>query len=254
MSSAARKGEPWTVALDDVRAGDRIRHDLGDVEALAASIKARGLLQPIAVGPDMELIAGARRIAAFRLLGRERIPCHVVSGLDDAAAMLRAERDENTERKDFTPSEKVALGQRLEALERPRAAERKRAGKAPSENFTEGRGETRDRVGAAIGMSGPTYEKAKAVVAAAEAEPERFGALVEEMDRAGKVDGAFKKLAAEAPRSAPAREREFDSDREAQRVRDWNLARAREWPREKRPLLANELELLANKVRKGIIG
>jgi hypothetical protein len=65
----------------------------------------------------------------------------------------------------------VAIGRRLEALERPKAKERqKRPGFACSEKFTEqaSRGQTRDKVGRAVGMSGVTYQCAKAVVDAAD--------------------------------------------------------------------------------------
>ena len=43
-------------------------------------------------------------------------------------------------------------------------------------------------------MSGRTLEKARAVVAAAAAEPKRFGKLVEYMDETGRVDRAFKQI------------------------------------------------------------
>lgn len=73
-------------------------------------------------------------------------------------ALLIAERDENTCRKDFTPSEAVALGRKLEELEKPAAAERKaEAGKANLPT-SDGRppslapkGATRDKVGAVVG-------------------------------------------------------------------------------------------------------
>jgi hypothetical protein len=45
-------------------------------------------------------------------------------------------------------------------------------------------------------MSGSTYEKAKAVVNAATAEPERFGPIKDEMDRTGKVTPAYEKVRA----------------------------------------------------------
>lgn len=54
------------------------------------------------------------------------------------------------------------------------------------ESFHEvGAGKTRDKIGAALGVSGRGVEKIAAVVAAADAEPERYGKLVEEMDRTG---------------------------------------------------------------------
>ena len=43
-------------------------------------------------------------------------------------------------------------------------------------------------------MSGPTYQRAKAVVVAAKEDPETFGPIAEEMDRTGSVLGAFNKV------------------------------------------------------------
>ena len=74
---------------------------------------------------------------------------------------------------DFAPTEAVAMGLALEAIEKPRAKERKqsglkrgtkaRGGKLPERE----KADTRDAVGAGVGMSGKTYERAKAVVAGA---------------------------------------------------------------------------------------
>jgi ParB-like chromosome segregation protein Spo0J len=51
------------MAIADIKVGKRHRRDLGDIAALAESIKAVGLLHPIVVQPDGKLIAGARRLA-----------------------------------------------------------------------------------------------------------------------------------------------------------------------------------------------
>ncbi len=61
------------------------------------------------------LIAGERRIAAFRKLGRSHIPVTVI----DIEAIARGERDENVCRKDFAPTE---------AYEIRRPSRRKRQG------------------------------------------------------------------------------------------------------------------------------
>jgi N6-adenosine-specific RNA methylase IME4 len=45
-----------------------------------------------------------------------------------------------------------------------------------------------------VGLSGRTYERAKAVVEAAREEPGRYGKLQEAMDRTGKVSGAYRRL------------------------------------------------------------
>jgi ParB family chromosome partitioning protein len=186
------------VELDRITVGPRHRKQLGDIAALARSIADIGLLQPLPITRDFQLVAGHRRLEALRQLGRTTAPVHVVTGLNDAAALLRAERDENICRLDLTRSEKVALGKALEELEQPEAKERQRAGGRAggkgSGKLPEGStGDTRDRVGAALGMSGRIYQMAKAVVDAAEAD-ERYSPLVAEMDRTGNVSRAFRLL------------------------------------------------------------
>lgn len=186
--------------IADIRVGDRRRRDLGDIAGLARSIGELRLLQPICVRPDGTLIDGKRRIEAFRLLGRTHIPVHVV----DIDAIVRGEFAANALRKDFTPSELVAIGQELERVEREQAKERKahdgRPGKLPERQT----GDARDKVAAQIGISGRTFEKARAVVEAANAEPERFGELLADMDRSGRVDRAYQRLKIERARAEHA--------------------------------------------------
>jgi ParB/RepB/Spo0J family partition protein len=198
-----------TIEIDKIKVGDRHRKDLGDIDALAASIDRLKLMQPIVVTGDNRLVAGLRRLEAVRKLGWSTIPVHVVHDRDDALTLLRAEYDENTCRKDFTPSEAVAIGKALEELERPKAQERQEASrtkKGEKVGDAQGggnlpprsgdRGKTRERVAAAVGMSGKTYDKAKKVVEAAEKDSERLGPVKEEMDRTGNVDRAFRETLA----------------------------------------------------------
>jgi hypothetical protein len=224
------------IPVNLIDADGRHRKEMGDLDKLAESIRTVGLLQPIVVckipprlrrrtgeghevGCEYRLIAGARRLAAVGgILERRTIPAYVVEDLDgwngiygrpsaddNARLALTAERDENTCRKDFTPSEAVRIGKALEELEGGKAQERKQAtqarkgegkvGTAGGGNFPPpGKGKTADKVGEAVGMSGKTYTKAKAVVEAAEEEPEKFGDLPGQMDAAGKVDGAYQEM------------------------------------------------------------
>jgi ParB family chromosome partitioning protein len=191
-------------AIDSIRIGRRWRKDMGDLNELAESIADGGLLNPVTITLDGRLVAGQRRLEAMRKLGWKRVPVRIVTGLDDAVALLRAEHDENTCRKDFTPSEAVELGRELERLERERAR-RRQAQAGPQEgrgrkptrvgNLPEAveRARVNDKVGSAVGMSRRTYEKAASVVKAAEEDPARFGDLVEQMDRTGRVDPAYQK-------------------------------------------------------------
>ena len=54
-----------TLPLSSINVGARHRKDMGDVSALAASIEAVGLLQPIGVTSDLRLVFGDRRLRAI---------------------------------------------------------------------------------------------------------------------------------------------------------------------------------------------
>jgi hypothetical protein len=179
----------------------------------------------VVVHPDFTLISGERRLEAVKELGWSEVPIRIVHGLDDALKVLRAERDENTCRKDLTLSEAGKLGSRLEEVEREAARARQEATQAKKGQKIGGQGagkfpapstgRTADRVGAAVGLSGKTYRKVKTVLDAAEKQPKKFGPLTAEMDRTGKVDGAFKKLRAAkaAEKEAAKTEKQREQDR-----------------------------------------
>lgn len=87
------------------------RKDFDDhsLAELAASIKANGLLQPIAVAKEGEryvIIAGERRYRAFRLLGYETIPA-IVKNFTRQQSMELA-LVENIQRSDLNPIEAAA--------------------------------------------------------------------------------------------------------------------------------------------------
>jgi len=192
--------------IADIKVGRRHRKTYGDIPALAASIEAIGLLHPVVVTAEGRLVAGHRRVMAMQHLGRDEVAATVVNNLDEAALALAAERDENTCRLNFLPTEAVALGEALERIERPKARERqakagpksgkgkKRTGSGKLPEPVVVGGDTRDVVGKAAGTSGKTYERAKAVVEAAKADPERFGRYADAMDKTGKVNGAYKAM------------------------------------------------------------
>jgi len=99
-------------AISEIVVGDRHRKDLGDVEALASSISGIGLLQPIGITSDNELVFGERRLEAFKSLGKTHIPTRIV----DLDSLVKGEHDENEMRKQFTPSEREAIAAKIERL------------------------------------------------------------------------------------------------------------------------------------------
>ena len=191
------------VRVSSIRVAERSRREMGDIGSLMRSIENVGLLHPPVVKPDLTLIVGLRRLEAARRLGWTEIPVNVAHGFDDLQRFLDAERDENTCREDLFPSESVALGERIEEVEREAARKRQAAagprsgqGQKPSGsgNFPEAVGDARDKVGDAIGMSGRNYDKAKAVVHAARQDPAKYGEILHQMDQTRNVDAAYKAL------------------------------------------------------------
>jgi N6-adenosine-specific RNA methylase IME4 len=189
--SAARATE---MPIADIVIGKRHRREMRDIAGLAATIADVGLFHPIVVNESNELIAGERRIRAFQLLGRDTIPVTIVS----LAEIVRGEFVENTERADFTLSEAVSIKRALEPLEKAAAKERQREskgrGKKGGQVAPPFKGRAADKAAKATGMARRTLEKAEAIVDAAEAEPEKYGKLLADMDRSGRANGTYRRL------------------------------------------------------------
>lgn len=86
-----------------------VRHDLGDLRSLSASIRTYGVLQPVAVetyGERFRLRAGHRRTAAARLAGLARIPAVIYpEPLDDLDWLIQSVH-ENTHRRQLEQDER----------------------------------------------------------------------------------------------------------------------------------------------------
>lgn len=174
--------------ISSIDIGERARKDLGDLTELMESIEKLGLLQPPVITTDNKLIAGHRRIEACRALGKVAIPVIVAEDIADAVDLLRAERDENTCRKQMLPSELIALGRQIEEAERPKAKAALKAGQeagraaqrgdtdfVPRNKVQDEPVDTRHRTASAVGMSAGTYHRVREVVNAAEGFHESFG-------------------------------------------------------------------------------
>jgi len=90
------------------------RKDFGDLADMVASIKEKGILEPILVRGhegNYQIIAGERRYQAARLAGLRHVPCIEVDV--DARGMLEISLIENLQRKDLSAFEEAAALQRL---------------------------------------------------------------------------------------------------------------------------------------------
>ncbi|TSD62433.1 ParB N-terminal domain-containing protein [Aeromicrobium piscarium] len=114
-------------AVESIEIGRRHRTDLGDLDALTASIDHYGLLQPPTITPDGVLVCGRRRLAAIRRLGWRTVSVWVRSGISDRLGHLLAEQDDNVLHKDLTASEAFALYRELKTLMAEDARRRKAA-------------------------------------------------------------------------------------------------------------------------------
>lgn len=180
------------VPIADIEVGERFRKEMGDLDALAASIDRVGLLHAVvvAVGPTgrLRLVAGERRLRACRALGWERIPVRVLPRIDD---LLAAERDENEVREPFRPSEAAAIAAAL--MPAAKAAARERMSEAGKGGGIPHPSRAADDVARAVGMDRTTLAKATEVVEAAAEDP-TLQPLVEHMDGTGKVEPAHRAL------------------------------------------------------------
>lgn len=113
--------------VESIRVGYRFRQDLGDLDELCDSIDKLGLLQPITITPDGTLVCGARRLAAVKRLGWERVKVWITSTVSTRLTEVLAEQHENTIRKPFTPTEAAALYAELKQLYAADAARRQQA-------------------------------------------------------------------------------------------------------------------------------
>lgn len=206
------------ISIASIIVENRFRKDMGDLDALAASIAELGQLQPIIINKDRRLIAGGRRLAAMKQLGRELIAASVFD-LDDLDAM-KVERDENDQRKEPTISEKVALAEAIAERLNDRKGSNQYVKKEGPEIFPDAHGDTRDIAAAKAGLgSGKTLEAAQKVI-------ERdIPELVEAMDR-GKVAIHAAKTIATLP-DDEVRNLNFDDKRAVKNAAEKARARAR---------------------------
>jgi hypothetical protein len=94
------------VRIAEVKIDDHPRKDLGDLEAHAKCIETDGLLKPIGVTPENELIWGQRTLLACRdILGWDTIPANVI----DVPSIAHGRLIEWSYNKQLLPSEMVAL-------------------------------------------------------------------------------------------------------------------------------------------------
>lgn len=111
-------------APDEIRVSGRRRRSLGNIDGLAASIEAVGLMNPPLVSADGVLLCGARRLAAVRQLGWRKVEVRVHPDVSSDLSAALAEQQENGQRLELLPTEEARLYIELKPLCQADAAER----------------------------------------------------------------------------------------------------------------------------------
>lgn len=103
------------ISLITVDREQRQRRELVGIDELAASISARGLINPIVVDENYQLIAGERRYTACMQLGLTEIPVQFIGDLPEIERQL-IELEENIKREDLAWQDYVASVARIHAI------------------------------------------------------------------------------------------------------------------------------------------
>jgi len=139
----------------------RIYSDKPDA-GLIESIRENGVMVPVVITPDNQVISGHRRVAACKVVGVVDVPVTIRSFENDEDA-TEAVVHYNRQRAK-TNEQRAREAAALLDVERIRAEKRMKAGEnqysSPPEKLPEGKGDARDKVGEAVGWSGKTAEKA----------------------------------------------------------------------------------------------
>lgn len=183
-------------ALSEISVERRIRRSIGPIDDLVASIAEVGLLQPLVLTPAGRLVSGERRLEALRRLGVKRAMCAIAETLPDAWALVAAEVQENTCRKPFSPSAAARAAEELLPFASAAARSRQEGSDEHENPDSGGSGRALDHVAKIVGMSLNTVQRAIQVIEAAREDPATYQDLVQRMDAAGKVNGAYLEMLA----------------------------------------------------------
>lgn len=144
------------VNVNNIKIGKRIRKDMGDLEPLARIIEETGLLRPIGITTDYELVFGERCLLAVRdILKRQTISARIVQ----VKSILCGQIEENLIQKTYTPSERVAIVDALRSFTHGGDRKSDQARKCEVEKLTV------DQAAQRVGLGGKDgYLRAKGVV------------------------------------------------------------------------------------------
>lgn len=105
------------VPIDKIVVKERRRKEFGDIDGLAGSIEKHGLLHPLTLTDEFELVAGERRLKACKKLKLKTVECIKKSQLSEVQK-AEIELEENLYRKEFTWQEEVQAKWKIDLIKR----------------------------------------------------------------------------------------------------------------------------------------
>jgi ParB/RepB/Spo0J family partition protein len=156
-----------SVPISNIKYEDkfRFRKELGDLGPLIESIKRQGLIHPIVITEDNQLICGRRRLAAYMQLERSEIEVTILNSTE--VNLSEAEADENTVRKNFTVEEIAEIDQffrEKEEIEAKKRQKRVPKSNSVSEDFADkNKGRSSSKIAERVGVSNRTLEKIRTI-------------------------------------------------------------------------------------------
>lgn len=105
------------VPIEKIQIGQRQRKSVGELDDLIESIKRVGLIHPIVVDSDLNLLAGERRLTACKMLGWNEVPIRQFNELGETERK-EIELEENIRRKNLDWQEEVKAKLELDKLKR----------------------------------------------------------------------------------------------------------------------------------------
>lgn len=117
------------INISDIRLGDRVREDLGDIKDLVLSFKNEGIIQPLAVKDEGKgkylLLAGGRRLTAANKAKISEVPVRIYDKTLSDVEIKSIELAENIYRKDLEWQEEVKIKKEIWDLQKEIHGEKK---------------------------------------------------------------------------------------------------------------------------------
>ena len=164
--------------IQNIKIGERLRTDNGNLQELAESIRTYGLLHPVVIDQDNNLVAGFRRLSACKLLGWTEIETKTINCLTEVE-LREIELEENIKRKELRPVENsrcmIELARMKEASLRKQQEQDFSAESANNSHVRRGRpvtGVSKETIANEIGIPRKTLHDAEEHIKAVEKYPD----------------------------------------------------------------------------------